>query len=551
MKWLRSKAFIITLAVLVCAGGTYFYLSKGKKTTSKSTTETVVTAKKGEVKSVVSGTAQFEAKGSQMISAPTDGTIKTMNLTKSMTVKAGDILVELSDPSVENDLKKQKTTYDQLLKDYEDLKQQQNNMKLHAPLSGKLTYATNLDVGATVSKTTKVATISDLSKLSVKLPFYLEEAQQLHKGDTVDLTITGFMLTKSGTITNIGKDAIADGKGGKLVDIDISIVNDNTLDAALTAKGTVTIGGHSVESQASAALQYLNVVNVQANVIGNIESMPPKTGDIVHAGDLIANFVNDSLSDDLVSKQTAIDQQKLTVEEAQGKVDELVIKAPFDGVFSTDFVNKTSNVLSSYPVGSKIEKLTQLGGVANPNSMQLPVSVDELDLPNMKTGMKADVKVDSLADKKFEGVISSVSTVGTTTNGVTNYAVVLAVENPDQALKYGMTATAEILIQDKKDVIYLPPEALQKQNGKRYVTLKKADGTNEVKHEITIGITSATAVEITSGLSEGDKVVEPVVKKQSTMTQAEIDKMRQQFNPNGGGQGGVNGGGGTGGTRNN
>jgi HlyD family secretion protein len=160
--------------------------------------------------------------------------------------------------------------------------------------------------------------------------------------------------------------------------------------------------------------------------------------------------------------------------------------------------------------------------------------------------MKADVKVDSIAGRTFQGEVNQISTVGTTTNGVTFYTVVLAVPNTNQLLKYGMTATAEILIQDKKDVLLLPIEALQSQQGKRYVTLKNADGTNETKHEVKIGIRSKTQVEITDGLKDGDKVVTPVLQKQpQTLTQAEIDALRRQFQQNGGAGG--NGGGGFGG----
>jgi HlyD family secretion protein len=129
------------------------------------------------------------------------------------------------------------------------------------------------------------------------------------------------------------------------------------------------------------------------------------------------------------------------------------------------------------------------------------------------------------------------------------------VPNTNQLLKYGMTATAEILIQDKKDVLLLPIEALQSQQGKRYVTLKNADGTNETKHEVKIGIRSKTQLEITDGLKEGDKVVTPVLQKQpQTLTQTEIDALRRQFQQNGsvggnggGGFGGFGGNGGTGG----
>ncbi len=72
--------------------------------------------------------------------------------------------------------------------------------------------------------------------------------------------------------------------------------------------------------------------------------------------------------------------------------------------------------------------------------------------------------------------------------------------------------------------------------------MKKADGTVENEHEVKIGIRSKTQIEITEGLKEGDKVVLPVVKRQQNLSQDEINRLRQQFQQNGG-AGGCGGGG--------
>ncbi|MBP1995500.1 efflux RND transporter periplasmic adaptor subunit [Paenibacillus eucommiae] len=545
MKWWRSKGLIILIVVAVCAGGTYIFLSKGTETAAKEEQQTIVEVKKGSIRSSVSGTSQFEPKDSQIIAAPADGTIKTMNLARDLAVKAGDTLLELSSPALENDLQKIQVSYNELQKQLSDLLKEQGNMQITAPITGKITYAANLEVGSNVNKTTKIATISNMKTLIVTLPFGLEDAVQLHVGDVIDLTIDNFMLTKSGTIQSIGKEPRADGKGGKMIDIEISIANDNSLYAGLVAKGTAVIGEREVDSQETGVLQYSQVATVLANVSGYVKTLPYSNNSLVNAGDLLAVFANDSLNDDILSKQAAIDQQKLSLDNAQERINELTVKAPFDGVFSTDFVNKKTNVLSSYPVGSKITSDTQLGGVASLSTMLLPIQVDELDLPNIKTGMTAEVKVDSITGRMFKGEVAQVSTVGTTTNGVTFFDVVLAVTNTNELLKYGMTATAEILIQDKKDILYLPPEALQSQQGKRYVTLKNADGTEEAKHEIKIGIRSQTQIEVTEGLKEGDKVVTPVIQRQQALSQEEIQRMRQEFMQNGGagGAGGFGGGG--------
>ncbi|QGQ97187.1 efflux RND transporter periplasmic adaptor subunit [Paenibacillus psychroresistens] len=549
MRWLKSKMILLIVVVLALSGGSYYYFMKDNTAKSATTaTETTVAVTKGEIKSSVSGTSQFEAKNMQTIAATSDGTIKTMNLTRNLAVKKGDLLFEITNPDYDLQLQKANLTLTQLQKDYSDLAQQQANLNTKAPISGRVTYANNIEVASQVQKTTKIATISDPSTLTTTLPFLLEDAVQLKLGDSIDLTIEGYMLSKTGTIAKIAKTPRANATGAKIIDMEISITNDNTLDAGLKVTGSVVLAGNTSVSQEQGILAYIKTSTVLANTSGTIQELAFKTGDSVNQGDIINSVASESLSDDMLMKKEAIAQQMVSVSDMKDKIKTLKVVAPFDGVFSTDFVNQKTNVLSSYPVGATIINATQFGAVSSLDSMQLSLQVDELDLPNIKDKMQANVKVDSITNKTFTGEVNQISTVGTTTNGVTFYTVVLSVPNTDSLLKYGMTATAEILIQDKKDILMVPIEALQSKQGKRYVTVKNAAGVNESK-EVTIGIRSKTMVEITDGIKEGDKVVTTATRARGqTLTQTEIDALRKQFQGTNGAGGGAGGAGGAGGT---
>jgi HlyD family secretion protein len=547
----RNKAWIVVVSALVlCGAGTYWYFTSQPKSQEANPQEKVMLIKKGTIRSVVSGTSQFEARDMQNIIATADGTIKTMNLNRNQAVKKGDVLLEISVPVQEISLQEAESTLQQLEKDTYDFQDQQNNLNIYAPLSGTLTLSNNLDVGSNVGKTSRFATISDSSSLITKLPFLLEHAVQLKKGDVLDLTVDSFNLTKTAKVEAIGTQPRADSNGGKLLDVEIKVSNDGTLAAGMKVKGSLQLNGRLVESADKGALDYQSIETILTSASGILKELKVKNGNFVKKGDLIASLYNDTLQNDIATKQSAIERQKNTINDLQEKIKQLTILAPFDGVFSTDFANKKSNVLASYPVGSKIEINTLLGAVASLDYMQLPIQVDELDLPNVRTGMKAAVRVDSITNKVFDGEVNQVSTVGTTTNGVTFFDAVLSVKNTSE-LRYGMTATAEIIIQDKKDIVLLPIEALQQQQGKRYVTLQKADGTKEERHEIKIGIRNKTDVEVTEGLKEGDQVVVANRQRTQNASQADIDRIRQQFQGGAGGagaSGGGAGGAGTGGT---
>lgn len=519
----KKKWIIVVVAAMLCGAGTYYYIHSNSKPVEAATgQQSAMKVTKGAISSSISGTSQLDAKDKQNIVIPVDAIIKTMNLTQNQAVKKGDVLVELSVPSTETNLKEAQVSQQQLEKELTELQTEQNHMSLSATMSGKLTLAANLDVGSQVNKTTKIGTISDTSQFKVKLPFPLQDAVQLQQGENVELTVDGYLLSKVGTVSTVSHEMKADTNGNKIVDVEVLVTNEGTLSSGLKVKGAIGSGDSKIESTELAALDYVRTAPIFSEASGTVKSLKLKDGETVKQGDLIATLFNDDLQQNIISKQAAIDSQKIKVDDAQQKVNQLTITAPFDGVFSADFANSKSNVLRNYPVGAQITANTTLGAVASLSTMQLAIAVDELDLTSVKVGQKAVVKVDAISGKSFEGEVTSVSNVGTTTNGVTTYDAVVTIPNPESVLKYAMTATAEVFIQDKKDILVVPIQAITTTKGKSTVSLKKADGTVEEQHEIKTGIRSKTQVEILSGLEEGDEVVMPTRRATTTTNPANM-----------------------------
>ncbi|WP_261381550.1 efflux RND transporter periplasmic adaptor subunit [Paenibacillus cremeus] len=555
----KKKTIIIVLAAILAAGGgSAAYIYQGKTAAKKTTASAQQTVKvtRGNLRSTITGTSQLEAQDVQMIVPPKEGVIKTLNLTRNQPVKKGDLLLELTDSTITEKMDSTQQQLSTYQSDMQDLLSQQGALKTLAPVSGKLILATNLSEGTSVSKTTKIATIANPDTLTVTLPFVQEEVSQLHKGDTIELTIDGFMLTKTGTVDSISTGANADAKGNRLASVTVRVDNDGTMDADLNVQGAVMVNGLKVQSTAKAKTQYQTTTPVFANVNGTISKLEYKDSRSVKAGELLATIVSDSLSKDITSKQQQIDQANKSIADLTDQLNNLKVYAPFDGVFSTDFADPKKNVLTSYPVGTTIESGTKLGAVASLDTLQLPISVDELDLPKIKTGQKAVVRVDAISGKTFDAEVTQVSTVGTTTNGVSTYTVVLSMKSSPE-LKYGMTASADIIIQDKQKVLTLPIQAVQNRGGKHFVSVQGADGKLEQK-EVKVGVNSSTMIEITEGLNEGDQVVvQGTTTRQNNLSQQQIDQLRQQFQQGAGGAGGggfpggggFQGGGGGGATR--
>lgn len=163
----------------------------------------------------------------------------------------------------------------------------------------------------------------------------------------------------------------------------------------------------------------------------------------------------------------------------------------------------------------------------------LQIFVDELDIVDVEVGQSVDVEIDAFPDQTFTGTVKRISGVGTVSGGVASYEVTVLLDEASVNLMDGMTASVEIIVADKQDVLLVPVEAVSTANGQNYVTL--ADGQTSF---VTIGASDDTNVEILSGVNEGDQVL--ITRTSSTSSSESRGGM-------GGGMGGAMGGGAMGG----
>jgi HlyD family secretion protein len=93
--------------------------------------------------------------------------------------------------------------------------------------------------------------------------------------------------------------------------------------------------------------------------------------------------------------------------------------------------------------------------------MELHVDVDEADVGMVHEGQAAVFTVDAYPERSFPAVIRQVRYGAEITSGVVTYETVLTVSNEDLTLRPGMTATAEITVQEVRDALLVPNAALR------------------------------------------------------------------------------------------
>jgi len=202
--------------------------------------------------------------------------------------------------------------------------------------------------------------------------------------------------------------------------------------------------------------------------------------------------------------QVAQDQANLKQLEEQLSYTD--IESPIDGVVLSRDVEIGDAVSSILVLGSSATLIMTLGDTSQ---VYVKGKVDESDIGKVYLGQPARIKVESFKDKTFNGKVTKISPMGVEKDNVTTFEVRVSINNPGGELKAEMTANAEILLEEHKNVLQIPEGALiydnQKKASVEVPDPKGKEGKRKVA--VNIGISNGAKTELLSGLKEGDQVV--------------------------------------------
>jgi HlyD family secretion protein len=134
------------------------------------------------------------------------------------------------------------------------------------------------------------------------------------------------------------------------------------------------------------------------------------------------------------------------------------------------------------------------------------VQVSEVDINRIKVGQAVSMVFDAIPNQEYHGIVKEVAPVGTTEEGVVDFTVTVELTDPRDAVRPGMTAAVNVVVDQLQDVLLVPNRAVRVQEGKRVVYVLKDGSLQPV--EITLGASSDTDSQVLDGeLKEGDQIV--------------------------------------------
>jgi HlyD family secretion protein len=216
---------------------------------------------------------------------------------------------------------------------------------------------------------------------------------------------------------------------------------------------------------------------------------------------------NASMSKAEVTKAKAqVAQAQASLERAEEDLKYATITSPMDGIVLSRDVEVGDAVSSILVLGSQATLVMALGDTSE---VYVKGKVDESDIGKVYLGQPARIVVESFKDKKFTGKVTKISPLGLEKDNVTSFEVRVSIQNPGGELRANMSANAEIILTEKKNVLLVPEGAViydKDRNTSVEVPDPKGD-TGRRKIPVKLGITNGIKAEIVAGLQEGQKVV--------------------------------------------
>lgn len=192
-----------------------------------------------------------------------------------------------------------------------------------------------------------------------------------------------------------------------------------------------------------------------------------------------------------------------------------VITAPISGTVTDLLIEKGDMVTMGMPIAT----------IANLDTMQVSIKVDEYAIKNVSVGSPVKIYIDAL-EKDYEGTLIEVDRTATVEGGVSYFNAKVSF-TPDEAVKSGMSVEVKLTRVDEKDVVSLSQNSLQyHDDNTAYIYVKDENG-KMVEKTLELGASDGIYVQITEGLSEGDKIFYP---KKFIFSMKDMDSMREARN---------------------
>jgi HlyD family secretion protein len=521
----RHKFISAIIIIVIVVSG--FYIYKAINKANQPTKYTLTTVQKGTIVSSVVGTGQTSAVEELDVKPKTSGDLTVVAIVGGQTINKGDLIAKIDPTDARQAVDNAKKALGQAKVDLEKMNGVETDLgklrgivekaqdSLDSAYENGFNTVTNafLNLPTIMTGLQSILFDSTLSKTSQNIDYYMDAANMYNSAASQYRTnaFNSYQVARSSYDASSADFKITNRTSSKTqIELLINETYDTIGEVSQAVKDTINLiqlyqdeltkNNRTPNSISGTHLSSLNgYVNTTNSYLSSLLSI--KNSIETDKENLIQT------SYDIADQESLVTEKQTALDDANKNLSYCSIYAPFSGVVSA--VNlKVGDSVSS---GTIIAKIVTKEVIAK-------ISLNEVDASQVKIGQKVTTTFDAVEGLTLTGLVAIIDTVGTVSQGVVSYNVDINFDLQDARVKPGMSVSSNIITDSKQNVLMVASSAVKSKNGSYYVevlpsTIKTtsdqvvAKGITLEQKPVEVGITDDTNIEITSGLSEGDRVV--------------------------------------------
>lgn len=489
-KWIM----IAIIFIVVCMLTVIFYINRPDDALNYKTSE----VKKGNIETVLLGEGMLTASKEIKEYAKVSAKVSEIYYLEGDKVEAGYPIIKLDSSDLDSMIKEQELAIKQAELEKQNIEKQISNLKIVAENDG---YVSDLAIstGSYVTNSMAICNVIKDNKFEVSLQFVYNKDNPIIVGTQANVTILSSLSSLGGKVTKVSDMRKLITGNIQVIDVTIEVETTGYSLEGAEAQAEVSNGVEIVQSVGKGTFRNINSNVIRAKSTGTVKEVYTNEGKRVKAGEVIAVLDNPDLETNLKNINLTLENLNNQLTTMKKNLEDYLISAQINGTI----INQNVNVGDMVMVG------TLLTSIAEKETMEFKVPIDELDIEKISYDKEVRVTIDALGETKENPLVGKITDIpyeGIMTDGITAYYVTIQLVGNDK-MKISMNAKADIVIESAKDVLYIPLEALVKEDDKRYVDVLLADGITIERREVETGASNMTNIEIKSGLEEGEKVI--------------------------------------------
>jgi len=501
--WRRIVGWVV-VAVILVGGGTFAY-KKLLPRPEESVGPVYATArvKRGDLKVTVEGTGQLQPIFLSELTAAADGTLVSVEVQRGQRVEAGQLVATLRNDQIGYELQELMFQVEQARLELasvlgvppEQVTRVDPNrgVQISAPISGRVTElrlknGDPVEEGALVARIVDDATVVSIAEVNPG------DVKYVSVGQKAQMWFDEFATPVEGVVTAVDDTPVP--KDNYLVcRVTVEAQNRGLLKPGMKYRLTILAPRGPIEvAEPQTIDRYRAEDVVRSSAKGTVTRVHVKDMQRVEKGDPIVSLGGESTRRYIEQKQLEIRQKELQIAQKQDIRNKLEIRSPIAGTVAWIWANP----------GMKVQAGQSIGSIFDNSRMNLNIMIDELDVVNVREGQEATITVEALPGKSWKARVLRVDMMGHTEGGFAQYGCFLEVEGTGE-LKPGMTANVSIFVDEKKDVLLIPIEAVYEEDGEARVDVLTEKGPESVP--VKIGLCNDRWAEVLAGLEEGQVVI--------------------------------------------